>query len=460
MAGRARGLLIDITPLRVSPPFRRIFVARLVSLVAIGMLLVSVPVQMYDLTGSSAQVGAATAVTGIATFVGMLLGGVLADRFDRKLLILAGRSAAALSFAGLAANAFGVFGGSASVAVLYVLAVVDGLIGALSTSALMAAVPTLIPRRHLAAVGALGALTVRIGSAVSPGIAGFVIGAAGVEWAYTVAAVLAFLTVLIISGLPSLPPHAPVLDDAVHDDGRLDDAAVDDGGRPQPTAQTPTADRADATDSADSPATTVPPLWSFLRSQRIVGAVMVVGVLAMFAPGVVALLPALVAQRFDGNASITGLLFAAVAAGAMVAALTSGWLGSVRRPGVLLLGCLIATFALMAVFGLTAYAWLAIALLVVIGFLEAIQEVLRYTLIQQHTPGPLLGRVNGIWMAQEVGGVTVGALVAGAFGSIWVASDAIVYYGLMLLAAAVVAALVLRSLVTLRQEAPTQTPVG
>lgn len=469
MAGRARGLLIDITPLRVSPPFRRIFVARLISLVAIGMLLVSVPVQMYYLTGSSAQVGAATAVTGIATFVGMLLGGVLADRFDRKLLILAGRAAAALSFAGLAANAFGVFGGSASVAVLYVLAVVDGLIGALSTSALMAAVPTLIPRRHLAAVGALGSLTVRIGTAVSPGIAGFVIGAAGVEWAYTVAAVLASMTVLIISGLPSLPPHAPVLEDAAlddtaHDDTALndtahDDAALDDGGRPQPTAQTPTADRAEVTDSADSPATTVP-LWSFLRSERIVGAVMVVGVLAMFAPGVVALLPALVAQRFDGNASITGLLFAAVATGAMVAALTSGWLGSVRRPGVLLLGCLIATFALLAVFGLTAYAWLAIALLVVIGFLEAIQEVLRYMLIQQHTPGPLLGRVNGIWMAQEVGGVTVGAFVAGAFGSIWVASDAVVYYGLMLLAAAIVAAVVLRSLVTLRQEVPAQTPVG
>ena len=50
------------------------------------------------------------------------------------------------------------------------------------------------------------------------------------------------------------------------------------------------------------------------------------------------------------------------------------------------------------------------------GYLEATQEVLRYSLIQHHTPGPLLGRVNGIWMAQEVGGVTIGALVAGAFG--------------------------------------------
>ncbi|WLP90910.1 MFS transporter [Gordonia sp. NB41Y] len=448
MAGKARGLLIDITPLRVSAPFRRIFVARLISLIAIGMLLVSVPVQMYDLTGSSVQVGAATAVTGVATFVGMLLGGVLADRFDRKLLILVGRSAAALSFAGLAANAFGAFGSSAAVPVLYVLALVDGLIGALSTSALMAAVPTLIPRRHLAAVGAIGALTVRIGSAVSPGIAGFVIGAAGVEWAYTVAAVLAFITVIVISGLPSLPPHAAVLDDEIPDDAIPDGSAA-----PEPSLSEPGS-------SADAPPVPVPSLQAFLRSQRVVGAVMVVGVIAMFAPGIVALLPALVAQRFDANPSVTGLLFAAVATGAMVAALTSGWLAAVARPGRLLLGSLVATFALMALFGLASYAWLAIILLVVIGFLEAIQEVLRYTLIQHHTPGPLLGRVNGIWMAQEVCGVTVGALVAGAFGSLWVASTAVVYYSLMLLAAAVVAALVLGSLRAVRAEAPARTPVG
>ena len=64
----ARSLLIDITPLRISPAFRRVFIARAISLIGIGMLIVSVPVQMWDLTHSSFQVGAATAVTGIATF--------------------------------------------------------------------------------------------------------------------------------------------------------------------------------------------------------------------------------------------------------------------------------------------------------------------------------------------------------------------------------------------------------
>ncbi|WAC55387.1 enterobactin transporter EntS [Gordonia sp. SL306] len=419
-----RSLLIDISPLRESKPFRRIFVARLISLIGIGLLLVSVPVQMFDLTGSSAQVGAATAVTGITTFVGMIVGGSLADRFDRKRLILIGRGAAALAFAGLAVNAFGAVAATPSVAVLYGLAGFDGLIGALSSSALMAAVPTIIARDKLVAVGALSALTVRVGTAVSPGIAGFIIAGAGVEWAYVVAACLATTTVLILIGLPSMPPTAPVV-----------------GAPPKP-----------APEDGEPSATTPPSFVRFILEQRVVSGVMIVGVLAMVGAGVVALLPALVAERFDGDARATGLLYAAVATGAMIAALTSGWLASVQRPGRILVTALTAAFVVQIFFGLAPVAWLALALLLVIGFIEAIQEVLRYSIIQHHTPGPLLGRVNGIWMAQEVGGVTVGALVAGAFGTIWVASEAIVYYGIVMVVLSLIAALTLRSLVGVRRE--------
>ena len=60
MSGKVRGVLIDISPLRESAAFRRIFCARLISIIGIGLLMVSVPIQMYDLTRSSAQVGAAT----------------------------------------------------------------------------------------------------------------------------------------------------------------------------------------------------------------------------------------------------------------------------------------------------------------------------------------------------------------------------------------------------------------
>ncbi|MFT4088764.1 MAG: MFS transporter [Gordonia sp. (in: high G+C Gram-positive bacteria)] len=470
MSGKVRGLLIDVTPLRESVAFRRVFIARCISLIGIGLLLVAVPVQMYQLTGSSFQVGAATAVTGAMTFVGMLSGGVLADRFDRKRLILVGRSAAAVSFAALAANAFGAFGGEPSTAAVYGIAAFDGLIGALSAAALMAAVPTLISRDLLVAVGALSSLSVRIAGALSPGIAGFLIAGFGVGWTYTVAAVLATFTVLILLGLPSMPPHAEVLGaagDGPSGDGAPEAEAVDaeaNAGLQGPgsessgsagsvsddaVAEPQAGDQSAAHDSAaDAP----PSLAAFLRHQPVVGSVIVLGVLSMLGAGIVALLPGLVAERFGGDSRATGLLFAAVALGATISALTSGWLSSVRRPGTLLLAVLAAGFTIQVLFGLSPLLIVALVLLGTVGFLDAIGEVLRYSLIQQHTPGPLLGRVNGIWIAQEVGGVTVGSLVAGALGSIWAPSTAIVFYGLGLLVLAVVAALSMRSLNAVRHE--------
>lgn len=417
--GLLRGLLIDVTPLRISPAFRRVFVARAISLLGIGMLVVSVPVQMWELTHSSLQVGAATAVAGVTTFAGMLLGGMLADRFDRRTLILTGRSTAAAAFAGLALNAFGVFGGTPLVWVLYALAAIDGLIGALSAAALMAAVPTLIPRRHLAAVGALGSLTVRVGTAAAPGLAGLIISVGGVSWTYTVAAVMATITVLILLGLPSMPPHAELAD--------APDSPVSDDPPPAP-----------------------PALGAFFRRSPLVLSVMSIGMLTMFGAGLVALLPALVAARFDDHAGAVGYLMAATAAGALIATLTSGWIGGTRRPGVVLLGAAITGFVLIAALGTIATLWVALLVVLVIGFFDAIQEVVRYMLIQQHTPGPLLGRVNGIWMAQEVSGVTVGALAAGALGAFWAAPTAVVIYGVTLVILGLVAAAALGALRSVR----------
>ncbi|GAC58628.1 putative siderophore export protein [Gordonia hirsuta DSM 44140 = NBRC 16056] len=429
-----RRFLIDVTPLRISVEFRRVFVARAISLIGIGMLVVSVPVQMWDLTGSSFQVGAATAVTGVSTFAGMLLGGMAADRFDRRRLILVGRSAAALAFAGLALNAFGIFGGRPLVWVLYLLAGFDGLIGALSAAALMAAVPTLIPRRHLAAVGALSSLTVRLGTTVSPGLAGVLIGLGGVAWTYSVAAAMATLTVLILLGLPTMPPHAALADDVTADEVTPDDTA------PTATPEPP------GTDGRRAAPVAPPSMMVFFRQTPVVGAVMLLGVLTMLGAGLVALLPALVTERFGDQSGAVGYLMAATAAGALIATLTSGWIGAAARPGIVLLIATISAFGLIATLSLATALWTALLLLLIIGFLDAVGEVVRYMLIQQHTPGPLLGRVNGIWMAQEVAGVTVGSLAAGALGAVWAAPTAIGYYGLVLLAAALLAALGLGAL--------------
>ncbi|MCZ4527448.1 MFS transporter [Rhodococcus erythropolis] len=81
---RFGGLVIDVSPLRTSRPFRYAFSARLISLLGIGLLVVAVPAQTYQLTGSTLQVAGVSTAMAIAMFFGSLFGGVLADRYDRR----------------------------------------------------------------------------------------------------------------------------------------------------------------------------------------------------------------------------------------------------------------------------------------------------------------------------------------------------------------------------------------
>ncbi|OLT10989.1 hypothetical protein BJF79_24945 [Actinomadura sp. CNU-125] len=129
---------MDISPLRESRPFRDVFVARTVSVFGIGMLAVALPVQVYAMTGSTVHVGAVASATGFALLAGFLWGGVLADRHDRRKLMLRARVFAGIGFALLTLNAFLP---SPSLAALYVLAAWDGLATGISVTALLAARP-------------------------------------------------------------------------------------------------------------------------------------------------------------------------------------------------------------------------------------------------------------------------------------------------------------------------------
>lgn len=414
-----RRVLLDLRPLRQSADFRRIFIARTISLLGIGMLTVSVPIQTYDISGSTFLVGLVSALGGVATIGGMLAGGILADRYDRRTLILLSRTMAGLTFAGLGINAMLP---SPSVTAIAVLTVLNGAFGSISVAALLSVIPGLIPADQMIGVGALNALTVRLGAVLSPLLAGLIVATWSVSWNYWITTIGTVITILILSGLPRLPAPA-------HE--------------PPKTAD---GDPAPARESA----------VQFLRRDRLVGGVIAVGVIAMVGGGLLALIPAFVDERFSGDSRTTGLLYAAGAIGAVIASFTSGWLSYLRRPGLVLLTALAIGFVLQGAVGLTTTILLAVPLLIAFGAATTIQEVLRYNLIQTNTPAPLLGRVNSLWAAQEVAGLSVGALLAGAIGSFMAASTAVTVYSGILLVIALGGALLLRPL---RTYSPPNPPV-
>ena len=97
--------LLNLSLLKTHPAFRAVFLARFISIVSLGLLGVAVPVQIQMMTHSTWQVGLSVTLTGGAMFVGLMVGGVLADRYERKKVILLARGTCGIGFIGLCLNA-------------------------------------------------------------------------------------------------------------------------------------------------------------------------------------------------------------------------------------------------------------------------------------------------------------------------------------------------------------------
>lgn len=371
---RFGGLVIDVSPLRTSRPFRYAFSARLISLLGIGLLVVAVPAQTYQLTGSTLQVAGVSTAMAIAMFFGSLFGGVLADRYDRRRTIQLARSAAGLGFVILGCNALLPH---PSMWVIYVAAAVDGLAGGVSSSALMALMPTLLPRNKMAAAGALVALTTDIGTMISPAIAGVIIASGGIPATYFVAAVATAATVTLFQAIG--PSRAPGT-------------------------------------NHESPMRALVTGVKFAGTHTVIRGILISGLLVMFVSGPMVLLPAFVDQVLGGGPTMLGLLYGAPAVGAVIGSLTSGWTGRVHRNGAAMLISVALMPLGLVVLGASGAAIVAFLGLAGFGLGRALNDILRFAVLQQNTPDELRGRVSSLWMVQAVTGTAIGSMAAGFLG--------------------------------------------
>ncbi|WP_280423564.1 enterobactin transporter EntS [Nocardia carnea] len=381
------GLLIDISPLRESRRFRCAFGARLISVLGIGLLMVALPVQVYDLTGSSLHVAGVSTTMAVALFAGSLAGGVIADRFDRRTVMQWSRTAAGLAFLALGLNAILA---SPTLAVIYAAAVVDGLAGGISGSAMMALVPMLVERAKMPAAGALITLTSDLGTMITPAIAGVLIAQIGVPFAFFAAAAATAATVGLIRAIGAAPPPARELRNPLVEMGQG---------------------------------------IAFAMRHRVIRAVLVSGLLAMLVSGPLVLLPAFADQALAAGPATLGLLYAAPGAGAVLGSLTSGWIGRSRRNGLALL----VSLALMPLGLIMAGVWPQVAWsflgLAAFGIARAVNNILRYSVLQQHSPEDMRGRLSSLQLVQSVTGTALGSMAAGVIGGLVEPGAALVVYG-------------------------------
>lgn len=409
--GLLSALALDLSPLRTSRSFRLLFAGRVVSLLGLGMLVVALPVQVYALTGSSLHVAGVNTTLGVAAFAGTLVAGVVADRMDRRRVILWSRSAAVVGFGALFVNSLAE---SPSVAAIYVVAAWDGLAGGFSVVALAAAVPSLVPRDQLPAVAALQAISLDLGAVVAPLVAGVTIARGGSSLVFGAVVVASVVSLGFLVRLPSLPPGGGEGTGVVRPDGVAPPERV-----PEPLPE------AGRTGRPPRPWDDMVEGLRFVATDRVTGGIILLGFVQILFASPHVLIPELVDKQLHAGPEVVGLLFSAPAVGALVATLTSGWTGRVRRAGRLLLIVFAASGAGVAMLGLSQSVVLAVIALALVGAGDVLGEILRFTLLYERTPDHLRGRVSALWTAQGTAGDALGgplltliARVLGAGGAV------------------------------------------
>ena len=191
------------------------------------------------------------------------------------------------------------------------------------------------------------------------------------------------------------------------------------------------------------------------RSQPVQGAYLI-DVNAMVFGMPRALFPALAATVFGGGATTVGLLYAAPGAGALLGALTSGWVGRVRRQGLAVVVAVLIWGASIAGFGVARWLPLALLLLAVAGWADVLSAVFRNTIIQFAGPDGMRGRLMGVQMAVVAGGPRLGDLEAGAVATAFGDTVSVVSGGLACIAGALLLAWRLPGFTRLRSALPEQ----
>ncbi|MEU7579396.1 MFS transporter [Streptomyces sp. NPDC041068] len=426
---RVSGLAMDLTPLRESRDFRLLYAGFLGALLGTLMTSVAVAVQVYDLTGSPLQIGLVSLARALPLVVGVLIGGVLADRRDRRLLMLVTRLPLTLVALGLAVNALLP---EPQLWVIYTATGLTGLFAGLGGPAMMASIPALVGTERLAAAGALTAASTQLAALLGPALGGVLIAGPGLAACFAVdaAGFLVFSVALLF--VRPLPP------------------ATSASGASGPSAASGKGVRQAFAAVADG--------VRFVRGHRLVVGLLLVDAAAMVFTMPQALYPVLADEQFGGGPGVVGLLYAAPALGALVGAATSGW--TARAGGHALIGAVLLWGLSLAGFGLTSYLPAALVLLALAGLGDLVSETLRSALLQHGTPDALRGRVSGLWMVQATVSPALGNAAVGFLAELNGARAAVVTGGVVCVTATLLVAWAFPALREARLGAQTQTETG
>jgi MFS family permease len=378
---------VDLRPLRRHRDYRLLYAAQFVSYLGSMVTYVALPWQMYKLTGSSLAVG----LLGLAELLPLLatafVGGALADAFDRRRMVilteigLTGGCALLMLNAGLERP---------SVAVLYLAAGLLSALNGLHRPSIDALTPRLVDKDEIPAAAALSSFRGSVGMIAGPALGGVLIGSLGSVSAYAINGITYLVSLLCFAALRAVPPPE--------------------------NAERPSLAR-------------IAEGFRYARSRQELIGTYAVDFVAMVFGMPLALFPAL--SDTLGGPSVLGSLYAAPAAGALLASLTSRWTPRVHRHGLAVMLAATAWGVAIVVFGFCSRLGPALLFLALAGGADALSAIFRSTMWNQTIPDTLRGRLAGIEMVSYMSGPLLGHVEAGAIAALFGVQASVVSGGVL-----------------------------
>lgn len=353
--------------------YRYFFTGQIVSLIGMWLQAVAFSWLIYRITGSARELGQINFCGQLPVLCLVSIGGIAADRFDKRKIVICTQTAFMIMTGLLAVLTLS---GVIQVWQIYILAVILGIIQAFDMPARQSLIVELVGKEDLPNAIVLNSSMVNGARLIGPAAAGLLIGEIGEGWCFALNSV-SYIGVLI--GLFAM---------------RLDIKTI--------------------AEKSAGPLLRLKEGFSFaFHSFPLASLLLMLGAMSLLASPQVVLMPAAVKHILHGEADTLGYLMASSGAGALAGALLLALKKDIKGLEKIIALCMTACGAAFIAFSLSAKMWLSMMIMAPIGICIMGQMAISNTLIQSLVPDSLRGRVMSFHAMMFMGGAPIGALISG-----------------------------------------------
>ena len=315
-------------------------------------------------------------------FVFSLVAGVVADRFNRRKLTIV--TQVALGLVALVLG-LGTWLGVITLWLVFGLVAIQSVVTAFDVPARQALIPALVPRDNLANAYSLNSIASKVGGILGPAVSGLVIAYLGLQWAYWINAISYLAVVLALVAMREVQSEVEYRSMDVH--GVLNEMRAG---------------------------------IEFIKNSPIILSAMFLDFFGSFFSSANTLLPFVARDILNVGPVQYGWLSASQSIGTLFIGLYLSQKSKLRRQGRLMIISVVMFGLATILFGASRWFWLTFLALILIGAFDGLSSIIRNTVRQLQTPGPMRGRMMSITQIFFKGGPQLGEMEAGlaaqAFG--------------------------------------------